>query len=336
MPASPATIHRDIGLFRLHYIETGQVPTTRGTLRDGVDIGSRVARYWRMFEQGRMAYGAVQALEALPGWRWSNAMSSREVQFAGDVAWLHEYTLRHHGRVFLTRHAPDPRFAKRLSAYRRDFADGNLSTTAARALQRALGPATAARYQLERAPRALPTNRSAPRQRFFEETMTAVRAYVTTHGTADIPRDFVTEQGVPLGADFLRLKRLYSTGRLLAEERRLAENIPDWERLTARAERHSQLRELNAFVLEHGHADVPSWHPLAVLVAELRREEANGTISADLKTKLYALPGWTWYPPARVVPAPPMRLETAAVAPSPARVQPAMNLVPSLAVAQEA
>ena len=137
----------------------------------------------------------------------------------------------------------------------------------------------------------------------FPERLESLRAYAAREGHARVPRTHV-EAGVNLG-HWVKTQR--AKHKVLSAERRsMLEAIPGWTWASRDDAWVHRLELLHAYVAREGHARVPKSHleagvNLGHWVSTQRK--LQGSLSAQRRAELEAVPGWLW-PKARRVGTP--------------------------------
>jgi len=122
--------------------------------------------------------------------------------------------------------------------------------------------------------------------------------YTAEYETAWVPVDYVTD-GRPLGQWAGNQRGFYARGQLTADRRDKLESLPGWSWDALADKWDFWMGQMNQFVIEHGHANVPfpymvGEHNLRSWVATQRGLYRRGELSEKRLRELEALSGWTW------------------------------------------
>lgn len=134
-----------------------------------------------------------------------------------------------------------------------------------------------------------------------EKYLTELIVYVEINGHAEVPKEYTTPEGFPLGDAVYRVRRLHQRGELPARRAADLEAVPGWS-WTIPAGRRDTMRSTAAafqsFVDREGHANVPSTHTengvrLGATLASARHRLRNGTLGRALLEQLDGVhSGW--------------------------------------------
>lgn len=134
-----------------------------------------------------------------------------------------------------------------------------------------------------------------------ERYLTELLSYVEAHGSADVPKDYVTADGFALGESLNRIRRVYRRGDLPARRTADLEAVPGWEwsiSTTRRKNIDKTSAAFRAFVEREGHANVPAAHiedgvQLGANLTAARVRLKKGQMGQDMKDALDAVHvGW--------------------------------------------
>jgi hypothetical protein len=236
-------------------------------------IGGRRSAYRR----GKLDREQIAALEAVPHWTWDPL----ESLFQDGLQALRAFAKREgHARV-PSEHV-EGRFplGSWVASRRAEYRQKKL-TQKRRALLESLPGWTwdLAAYQ-------------------FQESLSALRAFIAREGHARVPKDHV-EDGVRLGAWVSRRRTEYGRKELDLEHVQILANIPEWT-WNARGERFQRaLQTLRAFAAREGHARVPKDHVeagyrLGNWVDTQRQAFRRKQLDLEHIRLLDVVPGWWW------------------------------------------
>ncbi|WIB65890.1 helicase associated domain-containing protein [Curtobacterium sp. MCBD17_040] len=136
--------------------------------------------------------------------------------------------------------------------------------------------------------------------------LAAVLDYAAEHGHTQIPTEYTNGSGLRLGIWVKNARARHRTDGLNPAVVAALNLVPGWEwrnirgRSEASTRRNANnLRHLDAFVAEHGHASVPQHykcddgHPLGQFVKGIRKGRNEGR-RTPLMDAVAARPGWVW------------------------------------------
>ncbi len=134
----------------------------------------------------------------------------------------------------------------------------------------------------------------------WDESMSALRCYVESHGHARVPSTYSTETGINLGAWVVKCREKIKRGELEDGRRGELENLPGWVLDTKTAAWEEGLERLRAYAGDRGTACVPSSHcsadgfALGAWVVNQRLRYSKGKLPSRQQSALEQLPGWVW------------------------------------------
>lgn len=123
--------------------------------------------------------------------------------------------------------------------------------------------------------------------------------YVDERGTSQVPNQYVTADGFPLGQWVNAVRSRHKTGSLRAEFVKQVERLTGWS-WTPKADSWDRAyKVLLQYVEEHGNALVPQTYRtdgflLGAWVGAQRRNHAKGILKPERERLLIAVRGWTW------------------------------------------
>ncbi len=139
-----------------------------------------------------------------------------------------------------------------------------------------------------------------------QHALAALTDYIAEHGHSKMPFRYETADGLRLGLWVKNTRARYRSNGLAAAVVDALTVLPGWtweNTATTNSRRLAQVRtlvRLHAFVVEHGHANVPQHykaadgHALGMRVKSYRKAHKDGNLSQSLISELEALPGWVW------------------------------------------
>lgn len=122
--------------------------------------------------------------------------------------------------------------------------------------------------------------------------------YAAEHGHTAVP---TSTQAGTLEAWTNRQRNLHSRGKMRPERAALLERLPGWTWNLARTKRDRGRTELEAYVAQHGNAQVPRGHVSSTgyrldhFVTNARNRYRAGLADAQEIAYYEALPGWMWH-----------------------------------------
>ncbi|MDX3694700.1 Helicase associated domain protein [Streptomyces europaeiscabiei] len=212
---------------------------------------------------------------------------------------LEASSFRHVWRVLTTLRDQDERMDAALTSARRRLSAGEHETTDAR-------PVLPERVKLyggtdidARFAHALAVHVLERTTEDWYHVYGLLERYAAEHGHAAVP---TSPTAGTLGSWTARQRGLYASGRLLPKRAALLEALPGWTWRLAVQKRERGLTELEDFVAEHGHAQVPrgyaspkSGYRLDSFVTLARNRYRADQMEAEEVAYYEALPGWMWH-----------------------------------------
>jgi hypothetical protein len=259
-------------------------PTTHLVV-DGFPLGRWVGRRREQYRNGTLDAAQAAELEALPGWTWGRTQQSG---FEEGLTHLQTYVAAH-GTADLPRDTVVDGFAVGDWAARRrqDHTAGVLRPDRAAALEALPGW----RWRQPRTPVT------------WADGTTALRAWVTEHGTATVPPD-THYRGVALGEWVQATRRRRINGRLDATQAAELEALPGWAwgAFDARFQRGVDLLREHQKATGSASPDQfyvhPSGFTLGAWCGRVRTLYRTGDTTPERVHALESIPGWTWNPMA--------------------------------------
>lgn len=123
--------------------------------------------------------------------------------------------------------------------------------------------------------------------------------YTDEHGTSQVPYQYVTQDGFPLGQWVNAMRSRYKNGSLRVDYVGQAEALANWT-WTPKADSWGRaFKLLLEYVEEHGNALVPQSYRadgflLGAWVAAQRRNHAKGSLKPERQRQLVEVNGWVW------------------------------------------
>lgn len=138
----------------------------------------------------------------------------------------------------------------------------------------------------------------------WEQALEHLRAYVEREGHANVPFEHV-EEGFALGPWVQAKRARHQRGRLEADRAAALQALPGWTWDAVADQWERGYQALLAFRAGEGHLDVPAHHwepdgfPLGSWVRSHRRRGGRRSITEEQRTRLEAIPGWTYQAPTQ-------------------------------------
>ncbi|WP_199424601.1 Helicase associated domain protein [Actinotalea solisilvae] len=248
-------------------------------IEDGFPLGKWVGAKRAQRRRGRMAPQRIAALAALPGWTWDAV----ELQWETGLKSLLAFQDRE-GHLQVPAHYWDE--------------DGFPLGSWVRSHRRRGGRRTMTDEQSARL-EAVPGWTSAPPTKArWDKALQALRTYTDREGHCRPPRHH-RESGIDIDSWAKRQRDRHKHGQLPKDRATRLEAIPGWTWHHQEDAWEAGFRALLQRVAETGTAavrrdDVINQYPLGAWVGEQRARHTAGTIAADRRQRLEALPGWTW------------------------------------------
>jgi hypothetical protein len=175
---------------------------------DGRALKSWVVHQRRAYRDGTLSAERRAVLEAIPGWYWQYKSPGWDRGLTALRAYVAE-----HGTAVMPAHyrtADDYGLGDWVGERREDRRQGRLSAERTAILE------------------ALPGWYWNLYDRFWDEGLRQLRAYVAEHGTAAVPGNYRTSDSYRLGAWVKERRRDQKEGRLAAERKAILDSLPGW------------------------------------------------------------------------------------------------------------
>ena len=255
----------------------GHARVPAGWREDGYRLSDWVKHQRRAFKRGEAADARRARLDALPGWTWNALDQAWEAAFSK----LETYAARQgHSQVpFL---------------WREDGFTLGGWVRRQRALQAEGRLADARRERLE----AVPGWGWEVLEESWEEGFARLQSFFEREGHTRIPQDW-REDGYRLGGWATKQRAGYRRGALSQSRQARLESLSGWNWNPRQAAWEDAFAKLLSFVEREGHARVPAkWredgYSLGQWVTGRRQANRMGTLDAERRARLEALPGWVW------------------------------------------
>jgi superfamily II DNA or RNA helicase len=250
---------------------------------DGFQLGRWVVRQRGEYQRETLEDERRRRLEALPGWTWTVLDDAWENRFAR----LESYAQREgHSRV------PAPYCDKdgfRLGSWvvnqRQVYLRGTLEQERRRRLE------------------ALPGWTWTVLDDAWEDRFARLESYVQHEGDSRVPTDYYDSDGFRLGSWVNNQRQAYQRGTLEQERRRRLEALPGWTWTVLDDAWEDGFARLKSYVQREGESRVPKEYrdgdgfQLGRWAARQRGGYQRGTLRKERRSRLEALPAWTWTPP---------------------------------------
>ncbi len=263
----------------------GATPPTHEVL-DGFRLGRWAARQRERYWAHQLPPDHLTTLQALPGWDWGRTNADR---WSEGLTHLRSY-LHEHGHAAVDTHTVHQGF--QLGAWvarrRNNYHQGTLSPTRITVLE------------------ALPGWVWTRTDDRWLPGLTALRTYITQHGTAAVPADTL-HRGYPLGAWVSARRAQYQRGTLPPDQITTLQALPGWVWDVKTSRWDQGLRLLTAYANRTGAPNPHSYYlettdntggtfTLGVWAMSRRKEYRRGILSPTRIAALEAIDGWEWNP----------------------------------------
>ena len=246
---------------------------------DGLKLGTWARWQRNLYARGELDADRAKRLEKLPGWRWERNLLAE----AWEEGFRHlEKYVRQHGNALVS-------VSETIDGYR-------LGVWTETQRQKHQKGTLAADY--EHRLDALPGWIWDARQEQWELGFRRLVEFIEQHGHALIPAKYVVD-GYRLGSWVNLQRTCYMEGSLGQDRIELLEAVPGWT-WDARADIWDEgFQRVKQYVAQHGDARVPSssvveGFKLGQWVSVQRVNFNKGKLTADRKSRLEELPGWSW------------------------------------------
>ncbi len=266
-----SSFYYNLGLLQAFVAREGHARVPSDHVEDGINLGRWVVTQRQFKSKDRLSDDRRAQLEALPGWSWD----SRADKWAENLTALDNFAKREgHANV----RADHIENGVRLGDWVHTQRKSRTALTAERIAQLEAIPGWTWDHQGDR----------------WNQCYAALQKFVDREADIRVPKGS-TEDGVNLYA-WVSEQRA-NKDALSPERRARLEALPGWSWRVKADTWDQKFALLQQFAEREGHARVPYSHiedgvALGVWV-KARRGEKN-SLSAERRTKLEALPGWTW------------------------------------------
>ena len=256
----------------------GHARVPHGRRDNGFGLGNWVADQHHRYRRGTLDPKRRARLEALPGWTWD----TQEATWDEGFAHLQRFVRREgHARVPSDWREDGYRLGQWVGVQRRGFKLGRLDSVR--------------RERLETLPGWV-WDRSEVE---WEDGYARLRRFTKREGHSCVPQSYRDEDGFRLGSWVARNRQGQADGRLSERRARRLEALPGWTWDAREGRWEEGFDCLKRFVEREGHARVPPKHrengvKLGHWVLTQRGACRRKTLAPDRRTRLEALPGWTW------------------------------------------
>ncbi|MBO0728377.1 MAG: Helicase associated domain protein [Acidimicrobiaceae bacterium] len=271
------------GFARLQSYVNGEghsrVPHAYGD-RDGSRLGLWVGVQRSEYRQGTLDEERRRRLEAVPGWTWD----PRADDWEKGLARLQSHAQRE-GHCQISpgyRDTDEFPLGQWVAVQRRRYRRRTLDEEQRRRLE------------------AVPGWTWNPFEDAWEEAFARLRSYVRREGHSRVPRRYCDSDEFPLGQWVSVQRVLYGRGTLEDGRRRRLEALPGWTWSSYDADWEDGFARLQSYAQREGHCQVPQRYrdsdefPLGQWVSVQRQGYRQGTLQEKRRSRLEALPGWTW------------------------------------------
>ncbi|MGW4847393.1 helicase associated domain-containing protein [Nocardia brasiliensis] len=244
------------------------------------DTGYRLGQWCKVQRRNReLSTERRRRLDSLPGWTWNAVADQWEDGFAALADFVEQHGHARVPRDFLV---GDFRLWQWVLTQRSRYAKGRMPDKQMKRLEDLTGWSWDTLADQ------------------WEEGLAHLVDYVTEHGQALVPQDYVRQGGFRLGTWVATQRSRYAKGTLdPARVRRIEQSVPDWswDPYTDRWE--LGFAHLFTYVEKHGHARVPrayevDGYRLGGWCKTQRTAHAKGSLSTERYERLNSLTGWTW------------------------------------------
>lgn len=262
----------------LRYVEAhGDALVPSGYIADGFNLGDWISLQRQSRKQGTLEPGRESRLAQLSGWTWEPGDRKWELGFAALVKFVE---LHGHARVPSSYTIDGYKIGQWVVVQRHFHAKGRLSEERAERL------------------RNLPGWAWDSRTAQWEEGFARLLDYIEEHSNAAVPVTYSID-GFKLGGWVNTQRDFYAKGTLDEERRQRLQHLPGWSWDPRTDQWEKGFARLLDYVKQNGHSRVPTafvvdGFKLGGWVSQQRTTYAKGTLTADRRRRLKALPGWTW------------------------------------------
>jgi len=272
--------------FRKYVSEFGNGLVPQGYVSaSGFRLGSWVSSNRQMYARGTYDNGKKATLEGLPGWTWNQLDSRWEEGFKHLI----EFWSTHHRWPSSTERSADKyRVGGWLNNQRGKIRSRTLPIEQQNRLEALVG------WVLD----PLQADQVASWNLHFS----ALEAYVSEFGNAAVPTEYVTRDGVKLGAWVQKCRTRMKEGRgsLTTSQTSRLQAMPGWTNSILKSNYEQAIRELKAIAAKSSSWSItndfvsPSGFRLGQWCSVKRGQYKRGKLEAERVAELEAIPGWVW------------------------------------------
>ncbi|EIC28452.1 DEAD/DEAH box helicase [Methylomicrobium album] len=247
---------------------------------DGFNLGGWVNNQRESKSKNLLSQDRIARLEALTGWSWDPYATQWEEAFEQ----LQSYVSLH-GNAKVTRNYVTPdgfKLASWVNNQRTKKSQNSLPQDRIERLE------------------ALPGWSWRPLTEQKDEPFEQLQSYVSLHGNANVPRNYVTSNGFNLGG-WVNNQRVKKSQNSLPQDRiERLEALPGWSWRPLTEQKDEPFEQLQSYVSLHGNANVPRNYVtldgfnLGNWVKTQRTNKSKNQLSLDQIARFDALPGWHW------------------------------------------
>lgn len=247
---------------------------------DGFPLGRWIAVNRRMRLAGKLSEERLRRLEALKGWSWDVIADQWEAGFRQ----LEEHAAVHGAALVPTDYVVNGfRLGGWVEEQQLRYSKGKLSVDRQARLEALPGWAWGNRRDAQ-----------------WEVGYRHAADFSAETGGAQIPTDFVCEDGFKLGQWMCGQRGAYREKRITPERKQKLEALPGWTWNRFDASWEEGYHYLSGYVVEYGDSCVPQSYvspdgfKLGTWVNTQRGKHAKGELRSDRIERLESLPGWKW------------------------------------------
>ena len=272
--------------FKKYVLEFGNGFVPNGYVsKSGFRLGSWVASNRQMYARATYEKSKKAALESLPGWTW-NSLDSRWEE--GLKHLVEFWNINHRWPSSAERCSDGYRVGGWLNNKRGQIRAGKLPAAQKNQLESLSG------WVLD----PLKIDQDASWSLHFS----ALETYVREFGDAAVPTEFVTQDGVKLGAWTQKCRTRIKGGRGTLDASQIARLLamPGWTNSLLESSYEEAIRELKEIAAKGGilsitnHFVTPSGFRLGQWCGVKRGQYKKGKLEAERIAELESIPGWVW------------------------------------------
>jgi superfamily II DNA or RNA helicase len=267
------------GLLEKFVAEHGHTRLPALEMYDGLRLGQWISQQRYHRNKGLLEEDRVRRLEQFPDWTWDAVTDQWEEGYRQLVAYSEQHGDCMVSQKFITESGH--KLGAWVTMQRADYRSGELTDER--------------RARVE----ALPGWVWAPRDHRWELGFRRLLEFVEAHGHARVVKGVITDEGMDLGSWVQTQRSRGNRGVLEPDRMARLDALPGWVWDVNEALWEQGFELLKAYAADRGDCNVPKsytpdGYPLGAWLNRQRTSGNNGKLCQEYRSRLEALPGWTW------------------------------------------